>query len=106
MSSIDLFTGLIIRPEYSNRAWCICDHEAFINRSPWPTRNIFGHEELGSIPQAVLFLATTMPSAKPVKLDIDILQGVSLATEPGISLLILPVMRILQPNLKRNYLIV
>ena len=34
------------------------------------------------------------------------LQGVPLATEPGISLIILPLMRILQRNLKRTYLIV
>ena len=35
-----------------------------------------------------------------------LMQGVSLATEPGISLIILPLMRILQRNLKRTYLIV
>jgi len=34
------------------------------------------------------------------------LQGVPLATEPGISLIILPLMRILQRNLRRTYLIV
>jgi hypothetical protein len=34
------------------------------------------------------------------------LQCVPLATEPGISLIILPLMRILQWNLKRTYLIV
>jgi hypothetical protein len=39
-------------------------------------------------------------------LYIDNLQGVPLATEPGISLIILPLMRILQRNLKRTYLIV
>jgi hypothetical protein len=33
-------------------------------------------------------------------------QSVPLATEPGISLIILPLMRILQRNLKRTYLIV
>ena len=32
-----------------------------------------------------------------------IVQGVPLATEPGISLIILPLMRILQRNLKRTY---
>ena len=32
--------------------------------------------------------------------------GVPLITEPGISLIILPLMRILQHNLKRTYLIV
>jgi len=36
----------------------------------------------------------------------SIIQGVPLATEPGISLIILPLMRILQRNLKRTYLIV
>jgi hypothetical protein len=35
-----------------------------------------------------------------------IAQNVPLATEPGISLIILPLMRILQRNLKRTYLIV
>ena len=35
-----------------------------------------------------------------------ILQGVPLATEPGIYLIILPLKRILQRNLKRTYLIV
>jgi hypothetical protein len=35
-----------------------------------------------------------------------ILQSVPLATEPGISLIILPLMRILQRNLKQTYLIV
>jgi hypothetical protein len=35
-----------------------------------------------------------------------IVQCVPLATEPGISLIILPLMRILQRNLKRTYLIV
>jgi len=35
-----------------------------------------------------------------------IIQGVPLATEPGISLIILPLMGILQRNLKRTYLIV
>ena len=35
-----------------------------------------------------------------------VIQGVPLATEPGISLITLPVMRILQWNLKRTYLIV
>jgi len=35
-----------------------------------------------------------------------LVQGVSLATEPGISLIILPLMKILQRNLKRTYLIV
>ena len=35
-----------------------------------------------------------------------VLQCVPLATEPGISLIILPLMRILQRNLKRTYLIV
>jgi hypothetical protein len=34
------------------------------------------------------------------------LYSVPLATEPGISLIILPLMRILQRNLKRTYLIV
>ena len=34
------------------------------------------------------------------------IQGVPLATEPGISLIILPLMRILQRNLKWTYLIV
>jgi hypothetical protein len=34
------------------------------------------------------------------------IQGVPLATEPGISLIILPLMRILQQNLKWTYLIV
>jgi hypothetical protein len=34
------------------------------------------------------------------------IQSVPLATEPGISLIILPLMRILQRNLKRTYLIV
>jgi uncharacterized membrane protein YoaT (DUF817 family) len=34
------------------------------------------------------------------------LQSVPLDTEPGISLIILPLMRILQRNLKRTYLIV
>jgi hypothetical protein len=33
------------------------------------------------------------------------IQCVPLATEPGISLIILPLMRILQRNLKRTYLI-
>ena len=37
---------------------------------------------------------------------VDIIQSVPLATEPGISLIILPLMRILQQNLKRTYLIV
>jgi hypothetical protein len=37
---------------------------------------------------------------------IYVLQGVPLATEPGIYLIILPLMRILQLNLKRTYLIV
>ena len=36
----------------------------------------------------------------------NMLQGVPLATEPGISLIILPLMRILQRNLKRTYRIV
>ena len=36
----------------------------------------------------------------------EFVQGVPLATEPGISLIILPLMRILQRNLKRTYLIV
>ena len=36
--------------------------------------------------------------------SVDI-QGVPLATEPGISLIILPLMSILQRNLKRTYLI-
>ena len=35
-----------------------------------------------------------------------VLQCVPPATEPGISLIILPLMRILQRNLKRTYLIV
>ena len=35
----------------------------------------------------------------------DVIQRVPLATEPGISLIILPLMRILQRNLKRIYLI-
>ena len=35
-----------------------------------------------------------------------VIQGVPLATEPGISLIILPLMRILQRNLKRTYLTV
>jgi len=34
--------------------------------------------------------------------DAVLLQGVPLATEPGISLIILPLMRILQRNLKRT----
>jgi len=34
------------------------------------------------------------------------IQNVPLATESGISLIILPLMRILQQNLKRTYLIV
>jgi hypothetical protein len=34
------------------------------------------------------------------------IQGVPLSTEPGISLILLPLMRILQGNLKRTYLIV
>ena len=34
------------------------------------------------------------------------LQSVPLATEPGISLIILPLMKILQQNLKQTYLIV
>jgi len=34
------------------------------------------------------------------------IQGVPLATEPDISLIILPLMRILQRNLRRTYLIV
>jgi len=34
-----------------------------------------------------------------------IIQSVPLATEPGISLIILPLMGILQRNLKRTYLI-
>jgi len=34
------------------------------------------------------------------------IQSVPLATEPGISSIILPLMRILQRNLKRTYLIV
>jgi len=34
-----------------------------------------------------------------------ITQDVPLATEPGISLIILPLMRILQQNLERTYLI-
>jgi len=39
-------------------------------------------------------------------LGIKKIQGVPLATKPGISLIILPLMRILQRNLKRTYLIV
>jgi hypothetical protein len=38
--------------------------------------------------------------------QMTILQSVPLATEPGISLIILPLMWILQRNLKRTYLIV
>ena len=34
------------------------------------------------------------------------IQGVPLATEPGFSLIILPLLRILERNLKRTYLIV
>jgi hypothetical protein len=37
---------------------------------------------------------------------ICIIQDVPLATEPGISLILFPLMRILQRNLKRTYLIV
>jgi len=36
----------------------------------------------------------------------DVVQSVPLAAEPGISLIILPLMMILQRNLKRTYLIV
>jgi len=43
------------------------------------------------------------PATKSVLLNI---QDVQLATEPGISLIILPLMRILQRNLKRTYPIV
>jgi hypothetical protein len=39
-------------------------------------------------------------------LYVFIIQGVPLATEPGIYLIILPLMRILQQNLKWTYLIV
>jgi hypothetical protein len=39
-------------------------------------------------------------------LPLSKIQSVPLATEPGISLIILPLMRILQRNLKRTYLIV
>ena len=42
----------------------------------------------------------------PVESSPLILQCVPLATEPGISLIILPLMRILERNLKRTYLIV
>ena len=41
-----------------------------------------------------------------INLTYVFIQGVPLATEPGISLIILPLMRILQRNLKRTYLIV
>jgi len=44
-------------------------------------------------------------NVKKAATDLKI-QGVPLATEPGISLIILPLMRILQRNLKRTYLIV
>jgi hypothetical protein len=39
-------------------------------------------------------------------LNVGVIPGVQLATEPGISLIILPLTRILQRNLKRAYLIV
>ena len=41
-----------------------------------------------------------------LKICCNVIQGVPLATEIGISLIILPLMRILQRNLKRTYLIV
>ena len=40
------------------------------------------------------------------KLTLYIIQRVPLATEPGISVIILPLMRILQGNLKRTYIVV
>jgi len=41
-----------------------------------------------------------------IQVSISIIQCVPLAPEPGISLIILPLMRILQRNLKRTYFIV
>jgi hypothetical protein len=46
------------------------------------------------------------PSETNGPLAMHVIQSVPLATEPGVSLIILPLMRILQRNLKRTYLIV
>jgi hypothetical protein len=43
-------------------------------------------------------------SGKLVKFCVNVNTGVPLATEPGISLIILPLMRVSQRNLKRTYL--
>jgi len=49
---------------------------------------------------------TSINNKGPYKEFCCVLQSVPLATEPGISLIILPLMRLLQRKLKRTYLIV
>ena len=55
-------------------------------------------------------LFTIQPSFDTMQFELRIktadIQGVPLATEPGISLIILPLKRILQRNFKQTYLIV
>ena len=55
---------------------------------------------------SVVLKLSVLPSYKGFYLEkvrSVLIQGVPLATEPGISLIILPLMRILQLNLKRTH---
>jgi hypothetical protein len=57
--------------------------------------------------QVSYFVNFQLPcKVKLLNYTVHTIQSVPLATEPGISLIILPLMRILQRNLKRTYLIV
>jgi hypothetical protein len=78
LSGRGLCDGLITRTEESNRLW----------------RVVLGDQEFSKTRRL-------KPGTGLWKI-----QSVPLATEPGISLIILPLMRILQRNLKRTYLIV
>ena len=64
------------------------------------------HQELNNCSSSLWFYLRSVVIAVLLVVVGPVIQGVPLATKPGISLIILPVIRILQRNLKRTYLIV
>ena len=73
------------------------------------TWTVFGNFHFHIHAQYLLFAVATSFGLKVwpiIVATVNNIQGVPLATEPSISLIILPLMRIFQRNLKRTYLIV
>jgi hypothetical protein len=80
--------------------------DSVILKSPISSNQTRLQQRIFRIQQAILDGNHKNHSSEAQASSYTILQSVPLATEPGISLIILPLMRILQRNLKRTYLIV